>query len=210
MIFDFWVQLCWFWRWRFSSYIKRLQELEPAHSILLRWTNRRWGWKNTSKSPWTARDKEYNWYWSCCNYSRLQETSLLGLKLCENIDDSGFWAVAYLSRNLRQVKTKSIGVLNWFALVNGNMFDSLCLCLVGVLNWFFGLFSAVISRGDLFPAALIPDGQWRWRCAVIVDWVFSFAGGIIGATAEDEESRIRLVKLWNLFTILGIRVISLR
>ncbi|KAF3595835.1 hypothetical protein DY000_02025939 [Brassica cretica] len=48
----------------------------------------------------------------CCNYSRLQETSLLGLKLCENIDGSGFWAVAYLSRNLRQVKRKIIGVLN--------------------------------------------------------------------------------------------------
>lgn len=30
----------------------------------------------------------------------------LDLKLCENIDDSGFWALAYFSRNLRQVKTK--------------------------------------------------------------------------------------------------------
>lgn len=28
----------------------------------------------------------------------------LDLKLCENIDDSGFWALAYFSRNLRQVK----------------------------------------------------------------------------------------------------------
>lgn len=36
--------------------------------------------------------------------SRCKKLSDLDLKHCENINDSGFWALAYYSRNLRQVR----------------------------------------------------------------------------------------------------------
>ena len=134
--------MCWFWRWRFSCYIKRLQELEPAHSILLRWTNRHRGWENpparTSDSPWTSRDKEYNGYWSSCNCARLQETGLLG--------PQAMWeyrwlrllgACVLLKKPKTGKKRKSIGVLNWFGLVSGNMFSFfvfVCVWLVWQIN----------------------------------------------------------------------------
>lgn len=37
----------------------------------------------------------------------------LDLKHCEKIDDSGFWAIAYYSQNLRQVSGISLTQLHW-------------------------------------------------------------------------------------------------
>lgn len=46
--------------------------------------------------------------------SGCRRLSELDLKHCENIDDSGFWAMAYYSRNLQQVHTYTHPLARYF------------------------------------------------------------------------------------------------
>jgi F-box/leucine-rich repeat protein 2/20 len=65
--------------------------------------------------------------------SGCKKLGYLDVKLCENIDDSGFWALAYFSKNLRQVQKITFIDGDLEASI-GNMFDSCVVCFVWQIN----------------------------------------------------------------------------